>query len=147
MTETSYDRDLYAWTHDQAAHLRAKQWEALDLGHPAEEIEALGSEQAHAVESHLANLLLHLLKLAYQRPRRASWIRSINNARRQIELPLRRNPSLRPELPTFLTWAYPRARKDAAREMPLPLATFPDACPWTLEQLQDEDFFPAEDKP
>jgi len=31
-----------------------------------EEIESLVSEQEHAVESHLANLLVHLLKWHYQ---------------------------------------------------------------------------------
>jgi hypothetical protein len=30
----------------------------------------------------------------------------------------------------------------AAEESRLPLATFPDACPWTLDRLLDEDFLP-----
>jgi hypothetical protein len=69
-------------------------------------------------------------------------VQSLNNAHREIALRLRRNPGLRPELPEMLAWAYPRARRDAARETPLPLTTFPEPCPWTLEQLLDEDSFP-----
>jgi hypothetical protein len=125
----SYDIDLYAWTQAQAEALRAKQWDILDLANLAEEIESLGNEQEHAVESHLANLLLHLLKMTYQRQRRLSWIRSIDNARHEIARRPRRSPSLRPKLTQLLTWAYPDARKDAARETRLPRETFPETCP------------------
>jgi hypothetical protein len=144
MTDTLYDADLYTWTQAQAVHLREKQWEALDIDHLAEEIESLGNEQEHAVESHLANLLLHLLKMAFQRQRRLSWIRSISNARHEIARRLRRSPSLRSKLPQLVTWAYPDARKDAARETRLRRETFPETCPWSLEQLLDDDFFPEQ---
>jgi Domain of unknown function DUF29 len=137
-----YETDLYAWTQAQVAALRAKQWDTLDLANLAEEIESLGNEQEHAVESHLKILLLHLLKVAYQRQRRLSWLRSIDNARDEIEQRLRRSPSLQPKLPQLLAWAYPKARRTAARETKLPRDTFPETCPWNLDQLQNEDFLP-----
>jgi Domain of unknown function DUF29 len=140
---STYDTDFYAWTQDQSAHLRAKQWPALDVDHLAEEIESLGNEQAHAVESHLHIALLHLLKVAYQGQRRRGWLRSIDNARTEIERRLRRNRGLRPMLPMLLEDAYRTARRSAARQTGLPLATFPEACPWTLERVLDEDFLPA----
>jgi hypothetical protein len=142
MSETGYDRDFYAWTLAQAEALRAKDWHALDSEHLAEEIEDLGKSDQRAVQSHLRIILLHLLKVTHQRQRRLSWLRSIRNAREAIELVLHDSPSLRQELPGFLAWAYPRARKAAAEETRLPLATFPDACPWTLDRLLDEDFLP-----
>ena len=143
MTDTSYETDLYAWTQAQAAALRAKKWEILDLANLAEEIESLGHEQAHAVESHLAILLMHLLKWRYQPTRRSrSWRLSIRNARIEMRKRLRRSPSVRPELPTILLDAYTDARKLAMDDTGLPLATFPETCPWNLEQLQDEDFLP-----
>jgi hypothetical protein len=143
MTDTSYETDLYAWTQAQAAALRAKEWERMDLANLAEEIESLGSEQAHAVESHLAILLMHLLKWRYQPARRSrSWRLSIRNARIEIRKRLRRSPSLRPELPTILLDAYADARKLAMDDTGLPLATLPEACLWNLEQLLDEDFLP-----
>jgi hypothetical protein len=138
MTKTGYERDFYAWLTEQAAHLRAKQWEALDLENVVEVIESLGNEQRHAVESHLRALLLHLLKWTYQpERRRRSWRSSINNARAEIEARPRRSPSLQRELPEFLSWAYPKARHAAADEMGLPPSTFPETCPWSLDQLQE----------
>jgi Domain of unknown function DUF29 len=141
----TYEGDLYAWTQAQAQALREKEWEALDVAHLAEEIESLGNEQAHAVESHLANLLLHLLKWHYQPRRRSrSWRTSLHNARIEIRRRLRRSPSLRPELSTLVEIAYADARKLAMHETGLPLATFPERCPWSPDQLQDEDFLPEE---
>jgi hypothetical protein len=146
MTAPDYDTDFYAWTRQQAQALAAKDWRALDLDHLVEEIESLGNEQRHAVRSHLRVLLWHLLKWAYQPDHRsASWRTSILNARAEITDRLEDNRSLRPLLPTLLTWAYPRARRLAAAETDLPLATFPEACPWDLAQVLEEDWWPGED--
>jgi hypothetical protein len=41
-----------------------------------------------------------------------------------------------------VTWAYPRARRDAAKETGLPLATFPETCPWALAQVLEADVWP-----
>ena len=41
---------------------------------------------------------------------------------------------------------YHRARRDAAEETGLPLTTFPEQCPWPLESVLDEDWWP-EDRP
>jgi Domain of unknown function DUF29 len=102
----------------------------------------LGKRDRRAFQSHLRILLLHLLKVAYHRPRRLSWLRSIRNSREAIELVLGDCPSLRRELPDCLVWAYPRPRRAAAEETRLPLATFPEPCPWNLDQLQDDNFLP-----
>ena len=143
MTIPSYDTDFYTWTQQQATALRAKDWPGLDVANLAEEIESLGNEQAHAVESHLVIVLTHLLKWRYQSERRSrGWRTSVRVGRQQIARRLRRNPGLRPDLPTFLTNAYDDARTRAMDETDLPLATFPEVCPWTLAQVLDEDFWP-----
>jgi hypothetical protein len=141
---SDYDTDFGAWAQRQAAAIRAKDWAAVDLEHVAEEIESLGNEQAHAVESHLIILVQHLLKCAYQPPPRRSWLRSVDNARDELALRLRRNPHLRRELETLLALAYPRGRRRTIRETGLPPATFPEACPWPIVQVLDEDFWPEE---
>jgi hypothetical protein len=143
MTRDAYDTDFYAWTQQQAQALAAKDWSALDLDHLVEEIESLGREQEHAIDSHLTNLLLHLLKWRDQPARRGrSWRRSALNARVAIGKRLRRNPSLRSRLPIILVDAYADARKLAVVDTSLPLATFPETCPWALEDVLDEDFWP-----
>jgi hypothetical protein len=142
---TLYDTDFYAWTQAEAAALAAKCWDLLDVAHLVEEIRDLGNELAHAVESHLAILLMHLLKWRYQPARRSrSWRLSIRNARIEIRKRLRRSPSLRHELPTILLDAYADARKLAMDDTSLPLATFPEPCPWSLDNILHEDFFPPE---
>jgi hypothetical protein len=140
---SDYDDDFYAWTQAQAAAIRAKDWATVDLEHVAEEIECLGNEQRHAVRSHLRVLLWHLLKWACQPDHRStSWRTSILTARVEIADRLEDYPSLRPRVPALLASVYPRARRLASAETGLPLATFLEACPWPIEQVLDEDFWP-----
>jgi hypothetical protein len=143
MSTRDYDTDFYASTQAQVDALRAKDWAAADLEHVIEEIADLGNEQRHAVESHPRILLAHLLKWRYQpQRRRRSWQTSVLNARTEITRRLERNPSLQHTWPEMLAWAYPKARQLAASETGLPREIFPEAYPWTIAQLQDEDFLP-----
>jgi Domain of unknown function DUF29 len=148
MHESLYETDFYQWTQTQAAALRHKDLAALDLDHLAEEIESLGASDRRAIRSHLTVLTQHLLKLVYQPQERgtrgAGWRISIRNARRQIELILNDSPSLRGFLPEAIDWAYRHGRVDAADETGLPLTIFPETCPWPMEQVLDEDFWPEE---
>ena len=144
-----YDTDFYTWTRDQAAALRAKDWAALDIAHLAEEMDDLGSNVQHAIESHLERLLLHLLKWCYdpaQEPRRG-WRLTIRHARREIAKYLRRNPGLQSYPTDYLAEAYAYAREDAPDETDLPPATFPEDCPWTIAEVLDADFWPPDHRP
>jgi Domain of unknown function DUF29 len=144
--KVDYDTDFYTWTQTQAAALRAKDWSALDVAHLAEEVEDLGNSVQHTIESHLERLLLHLLKWRYdppQQPRRG-WRLTIRHARREIAKYLRRNPGLQHHPAHYLTEAYQAICEDAAIDTDLPLATFPETCPWTLAQVLDANFWPEE---
>jgi Domain of unknown function DUF29 len=143
MTAPNYDADFYTWTQAQAAALRAKDWADLDIEHLAEEIESLGIADEHAITRQLQRLLWHLLKWRYQPTHRTpSWRRTIRQARDAIGDRLERSPSLRDYPAQRLPLAYRRARRDAVDETGLPLATFPEVCPWTIAQVLDEDFWP-----
>lgn len=96
-----YERDFYAWTQDQAAHLRA--WpegmrpNALDIAHVAEAIEDLGAAQRNAARSLLRQVIIHLLTLRFH-PDEASlghWIGEVGEFRRQIGDIFADSPSLR----------------------------------------------------
>jgi hypothetical protein len=138
-----YDTDFYAWAQQQAAALRAMDWAALDVEHLAEEVEDLRKTERKAVRSQLRRLSSHLLKWAYQpTPRGESWQMTILDARRLVADGLEENGTLTRELPVLCAWAYPRARREAAKDTGLPLATFPEACPWAVAQVLDEDFWP-----
>jgi hypothetical protein len=143
MSQTSYAQDFYAWLTEQAAHPRAKEWDATDIDNVAEELDTLGRSERHAVWSHLRVLLLHLLKWTYQPQRRGrSWQRSILLARQHFDRRLSDSPSLGPELPIFMAEAYTDARRLAALETNLPESTFPTTCPWNLDQQKNLDFLP-----
>ena len=141
MTAT-YETDFYQWTQQQAALLRQGLLSAVDVENLAEEVESMGKSDRRAIGSHLRNILLHLLKWRYQPERRGnSWKSSIRNGRVEIEVVLRDSPSLRPQLPTVIHEEYPRSCKSAADETGLPLATFPESCPFTLEEITG-DYWP-----
>jgi hypothetical protein len=109
-----------------------------------EELNDLGISQYHAVSSDLYQVLIHLLKWQYQPPRRVdshSWQDAVAEHRDRIARLCTRSPSLRQHLPAMLAEEYPRARRRASTQTGLPLATFPEVCPWTAVQVLDEDFW------
>ena len=57
-----YDTDLYAWARTNAELLRQGRYQELDVAHLIEEIEDMGKSEFRTMESHLQNLLMHLLK-------------------------------------------------------------------------------------
>jgi hypothetical protein len=137
-----YDTDFYTWTQEQAAAIRARLISALDIEHLAEEIETLGRSERESIENRLQTLLTHLLKWRYDpatEPRRG-WRITIRNARKGIAKKARASLKYYPE--QYLAEAYGDAREDAADETNLPLAAFPEVCPWTLAQVLDKDFWP-----
>jgi Domain of unknown function DUF29 len=140
-----YNHDFYAWTQQQAALLRDEKTQALDYANLAEEIESLGRSDKRELGNRLHILVMHLLKWCYQPQGHAeshSWEDTIWHQRTQIMLLLEESPSLHREIPARLARHYLLARRDAARETRLPLATFPEMCPWTVEQILHEDFWP-----
>lgn len=142
-----YESDFYSWTQRQAELMRAGRLAEIDLPNIAEEIESLGRAQYHALRSSYRLVLLHLLKMRHQPERRTpSWTSTIVRERTAIEDCLSDNPGLRPRRAEAFAAAYPGARREAAAETTLPLRTFPKACPFSLEQVEDHDVWP-EDPP
>jgi len=73
-----YDRDFYAWTHEQAGLLRSGQLARADIENIAEEIESMGRSEKRELVNRLTVLLLHLLKWQFQPGLRGnSWRGSI----------------------------------------------------------------------
>src|SRR5262249_46745566 len=119
---------------------------AVDVRHLIEEIRDLGNNVRSALESDLGIVLLYLLKWQYQprgRQDSHSWEDSIVEHRRRIHRLLSKSPSLKAHLSTAVEEEYPSARQRAAAQTGLPRATFPEACPWTLDHILDYTFCPA----
>jgi hypothetical protein len=139
-----YERDFYAWTQQQAKHLREHDFVRLDIENLIEEIESMGRSERRQLTNRLEVLLLHLLKWQYQPGLQGrSWRATIAEQRRRIQRILRDNPSLRPELDACLQDAYEDARYAAANETGLPLTTFPESTPFALPEVLAADWLPG----
>ncbi len=137
------ESDYHDWLVAQAAHLRAHSFAELDAETIAEELEDMGRSERRAVESHLKNLLLHLLKWSTQTKRRSrSWRDSIDTARDALFDLLDDSPSLRSQLAEFVERQYPRARRSAANQTGLVETKFPLRCPFLVHQILDPEFLP-----
>lgn len=144
MTIAQYETDFYQWTQQQAILLRQGEFNRvdLDLENIAEEIESMGRGQTHSLGSYLHNVMMHLLKWQYQPQRRGtSWRLSIENGRHQIRRLLKDSPSLKSKVSAMTIDEYHQAKKIAALETGLPLATFPDECSFTADQITG-DYWP-----
>ena len=137
----AYDRDFYSWLMEQARHLRAARWDALDRENLAEEIESFGREQFNRLESALRTLMLHMLKWDHQPGRRSrSWWASISEQRLRLDDVLADNPGLRPRIDEAITRAYRRARLRAIKETDLEPERFPETCPYSWQEIVSRDF-------
>ncbi len=127
MTERSlYDRDFHAWAIEQAALLHA------------------GRSERREVLSRMKVLLLTLLKWRFQPALRGnSWRLSIEEQRREVALLLGDNPSLKSRVPSLLVDAYRLALIRAEAETGLARTVFPPSCPFILDQMTDDGFWPG----
>ena len=142
--DTTYAKDFNLWVQQTARLLREHRWQDIDLENLVEEIEDLGKSEKRGITSQLTRLLLHLLKWQYQPQRRSdSWLDSITDARLQIELALKDSPSLNVYPSDQLSRSYQKARYSASKQTGLAVSTFPEECPYLLENILSEDWLPG----
>jgi len=138
-----YDEDFAAWTAETARRLRARRLAEVDLDHVAEEIEDMGKSQAREMESRLRVLLVHLLNWKAQPQKRSrSWRSTIDTQRVELRTVFRQSPSLRHRLPESVPEVYRDAVRAAGIETGLAARSFSRDCPFSVEQILDNDFLP-----
>lgn len=138
-----YDLDFAEWARQNAELLRSGRLAEADLEHIAEEIEDMGKRERHSLHSRFVRLIEHLLKWEFQPERRgSSWRKTIAVQRKGIRKLLKENPSFRSALPDVIHEAHEDAVAFTAAVLERPKADFPRICPYTLEQLFDEEFIP-----
>jgi hypothetical protein len=142
-----YENDFALWAERQGAILRAKRFDELDLENLIEEVEDLGRRERDMVESHIETILEHLLKLALShadRPRRG-WPVTVDRQRARLARKL--TTTLRNHLEAELPAVYAGLRRPVARQLEkdgLYLDALPPVCPYTLDQILDPDWYPAD---
>jgi hypothetical protein len=135
-----YEEDFYVWSEAQAALLRERRFEALDLANLIEEVEGLGDAKKSAVLNNASAIIEHLLKLQHnpaQDPRH-SWMDSIAEHRRRLEFEL--TPRLRQILEEELPRVYAITRCTTDRKLRLygedaAADALPTTCAYTVEQI------------
>ncbi len=143
MPLTPYEQDFYTWALEQSELLRRRCFEQVDWANVVEELADLGNRHYDQLESRLTQLIAHLLKWQVQHWKQTnSWRATIRVQRSAIAKLLRRNPGLKARLTEAMVESWPEGRDLAIAETDLPDSQFPETCPFTLEQLLDESFWP-----
>lgn len=136
MNDCTYENDYFAWSLQQAKYIREGKFEKLDIINLQDEIESMGKSEIRALESHLHNALMHMLKQKYQNSRDGkSWQSSIKEAKVRVKKVLRDNPSLKYRFSEIFKDSYETAKIAAAGETGLDENTFPENCPWNIQEI------------
>lgn len=131
------------WIETTLQKIKQQDYAGVDWENLVEEIEAMGRSEKHSLESNLIVIVLHLLKWQYQPERRSgSWAGSIVEHRRRVSKSLKESPSLKPYLEQVFDGEYRYALRQAVAETQLSVDTFPSECPYTIDQVLDQDFMP-----
>lgn len=140
---TLYEQDYYLWCFVEADKLRLRKFSELDLPNVIEELESLSKSLGSSLTSGYRLVIAHLLKWQYQpQLRSASWEITISRERTHIEETEKDSSTLRSQAQAIVDSVYRSARHEARIETGLPLSAFPLGCPYTLDQLRDEDWMP-----
>ncbi|MHC5939044.1 DUF29 domain-containing protein [Nostoc sp.] len=141
LTQILYEQDYHLWLETTLKQLQERDLEHLDWDHLIEEIERLGNEHKHKLESYLLQLLKHLL--LYQHwslPEcKNNWEVEIDNFRVELRK-LTKSKNLYNYLLTVLEEVYIDALRQVKKKSGL--NCFPQTCPYSIEQILDVDYLP-----
>lgn len=137
--DTLYEQDETAWLERMADLIRTGRLEEVDYPHLAEYLTDMARRDRREVESRLIVLMLHILKWTYQPDQLSGSWRSTIIAQRQELEGLVNSGVLRRHAEAILETAYRKAVERAVAETGLPTATFPTACPHSLDRWLSAD--------
>ena len=138
-----YNLDYLAWYETTLEQVKNYQLNDLDLESLSEVLENLVRDTKQSGESYLKQMIIYLLLIEYWKSESINhrhWATEIDNFRGELEIDLTTN--LRKHLSNKKDLIYQKAIKNVNLKTGLNKKTFPDQCPYTLEQLLDNDWFP-----
>lgn len=147
-----YEQDFNMWIHQQIQLLKSGCLQQLDVEHLIIELEEMSKSDLRALESRLLILIAHLLKWQFQLTTLTtqwqgfegkSWRNTIIEQRAQLRHLLKKVPSLKREFSNAINEVYAEAVAVAEKETQLSNTIFPATCPYTMEQLLDDNFYPT----
>jgi hypothetical protein len=117
--------------------------ETIDWDYLVEELQDLGNEQKHQLESRLLVIYEHLLKLTYWwQERDYGWQATILEQRKQLKRLLNRSPSLKPYFQEVAQEIYDDACQITSVKTGLNANLFPPSPIANIEQVLNEDWLP-----
>jgi hypothetical protein len=137
-----YKSDYLAWYEMTLEQIKNDQLNDLDLDSLSEVLENLVRDTKRSGESYLRQIIIHLLLIEYweaESINRRHWAAEIVNFRNELETDMTRN--LRKYLNEEKENNYQKAIKYVIAKTGLKKNTFPEQCPYTLEQLINDDWF------
>jgi len=141
---STYDDDFFAWTQEQAAALRGLPrdvvGDAVDVEHVAEEIEDLGKRDLREVNSFLARLCEHLMKVnASPRSRNLAHWRS-EALSFQFSASDAYSASMRQLIDMPRVWRRGRKLAQISLDERSRSSLGQGECPFALDELLSDDF-------
>lgn len=138
-----YELDYLAWYETTLEQLKNKHLTELDLESLGEVLENLVRDTKRSGESYLRQIIIHLLLIEYWESERINyrhWAAEIVNFRSELETDMTTN--LKKHLDVVKENMYQKALKYVIKKTELNKTLFPLQCPYSLEQLLDDDWFP-----
>lgn len=137
-----YEIDNYLWLENTINLLKEQKFSALDLENLIEELESLARRDKLAIKNLLEQIIRHLLLIQYWETERERnyrhWRSEVTNFRGQINDEITTN--FYNYLDQNMNLIYLKARKYVVDKSGINI--FPLDCPYNLDQLLNEDWFP-----
>lgn len=138
-----YDEDYLAWYETTLEQIKERNLTALDLSTLEGVLENLVRDIKRSGESYLRQIIIHLLLIEYwdsEKINHRHWGAEIANFRDELAIDMTTN--LRKHLEKERESIYQKSVKYATIKTGLNKKIFPNQCPYTLEQLLNETWFP-----
>ena len=142
-TRDLYELDYLAWYEKTLEQLKNNHSNELDLESLSEVLENLVRDTKRSGESYLRQIIIHLLLIEYwesEKINRCHWAAEIVNFRSELETDMTTN--FKKHLDLVKENIYQKALKYVIKKTELNKTLFPIQCPYSLEQLLDDDWFP-----
>ena len=145
-SQNLYETDYLLWLEITLKQVTNRQIDQLDWDNLAEEIEGLKISLHHQVDNYLRPLLIHLLLYqcctTEQEKSDSDWSDKIYDLRDELANLLEYSKTLYNYFVNRIDIIYPRARKSVILKTEFSPETFPEQCPFSIEQILDLDFYP-----
>jgi hypothetical protein len=142
-----YKKDETAWILENVKLLRQGKLNEIDSENIATILEEEVISYRLEVKRKIRQIIQFLLQFQYQKKfrREKYWKKQMHLLRSDLEFDFENSQSLEDYAKDNLHTIYIRGKKLASTQMEIPVETIPDTCPFTFNEIMDENFFLKKD--